>query len=921
MLHGRTGELAVLDGLLDRVRQRHSDALVIRGEAGIGKSALLAYSAERANGMRVLQAAGVESEAEFAFATLHQLLWPVRDGVDGLPGPQATAVRAAFGLAPAPTETMSGGNHRFLVAVAALTLLADAAEHQPVVCLIDDAQWVDQSSADALLFVGRRLGAEGVALVFAARDDDSASGTGFAAPELPELRLAGLDRDAAAAVLAERRSGPLPPEVVAELVGRTGGNPLALLEITLSLQPDQLVGAAPLPSALPIGARMERAFLARVRRLPESVQVLLEVIAAEDTGDLATVLRAAEALGAPGPESLDMAQEADLTRIDAGCVELRHPLMRSAVYQGMSFLQRHAVHGAIADALDPDVADRRAWHRAAACAGPDEEAAAALEQAADRARDRSGTAAAATALERAAELSTHDDARGRRLAAAAENAWLAGQARRAQALVERAAQVARSEPEQALIAHLRGQLQLRTGVPAEAVDTLVGGAALAVGHDPGRALEMLLTAADAAAYAGEPGRLIDIARRAAAVPPQRDERARFAVCYLTGLSSVFRGDMARGAELLDEADALAVTFDDPAYLLWAATTGLYTGRGDSKQLVLRAVARARELGAVGVLPYALEFAALGNAMAGRVTEAVVQASEGLRLARDTGQEPSASNLLAALATAAALRGREEDCRAYAEEALTQAVPRRLGLTVALSSRALALLDLGLGRPAEALERFTSIASAAPGAGHPFIALTCTPDLVEAAVRAGCPDVAAEVVAGFAERSRHAGPGQRGLLAYCEGLVAEEGVPDEGYAAFDEALGLFPPGAMPFWRARIELGYGERLRRERHRSRARGHLRAALETFERLGTTPWADRARTELRATGETTRRPDGTAAISELTPQELQIASFAGQGASNPAIAAQLFLSRRTVEYHLRKVFQKLGVSSRTELAALDLH
>ena len=599
-----------------------------------------------------------------------------------------------------------------------------------------------------------------------------------------------------------------------------------------------------------------------------TTQSLLEIIAADGTGDLPTALRVASFLTGSGDAiALALAEDAGLIRIEAGRVEFRHPLLRTAVYRGMPAERRRTIHWALADVLGDTAPDRRSWHLATASDAPDETVAAPLEDSAERARARSGYAAAATALERAADLSPGDAARVRRLAAAADNAWLAGQGQRAQALVRRAAPLAQEASQRAALDYLEGMFQLRTGVAADAVDILIKAADLAAVHDPSLALRMLMAASDAANYAGEPARLVDLARRAAALPAPRDDRGWFAVHFLTGLSCVFEGDLDRGTELLEAADTLADSFDEPAYLLWAASTGLYTGRGDSRRLVPRAVARARALGAVGTLPHALEFAALGSAMAGHVTQAITQASEGLQLARDIGQEAPACNLLAALATAAALQGREQECKTYAEEALVEAVPRRLGLSIGLASRALGLLDLGLGRPAEALERFESIWSAGPGGGHPFVAMTSAQDLVESAVRAGRPDIAAEVVSVMAARSQRAGPAQRGMLAYSLGLVAEAPV---AAPHFEEALRLFPPQPMPFWRARIQLGYGEQLRRARHRSEARGHLRAALETFERLGAEPWAERARAELRATGETARRRD-VVAVHELTPKSFR--------------------------------------------------
>jgi hypothetical protein len=541
VLHGRAGELAAIDRLLDRALEGYSGAVVVRGEAGIGKSALLEYAAARASGFTVLRAAGVESEAEFAFATLHQLLRPVQDGIDQLPFPQASGLRAAFGLAPAD------GDQRFLVAVAALTLLTDAAERQPVLCLVDDAHWADRSSTDVLLFVARRLAAEGVVLIFAARDGTPKTNDDFRSPGVAELTLAGLDVEAAACLTPHA----VAPSVLAELVTRTSGNPLVLREVLPQLDSDQRAGRASLPASLPMGMRMEQAFLSRVRPLPAPTRGLLEVIAADETGDLPTALRVASFLTGSGDAiALGPAEDAGLICIEAGRVEFRHPLLRTAVYRGMPAERRRTIHLALADVLGDTAPDRRSWHLATASNAPDRAVAAALEDSAERARARSGYAAAATALERAADLSPGDAARVRRLAAAADNAWLAGQGQRARALVRRAAPLAREASQRAALDYLDGMFKLRTGVAADAVDILIEAADLAAVHDPSLALRTLMAASDAANYAGEPARLVDLARRAAALPAPRDIRARFAVHFLTGLSYVYEGDLDRAPSCL-----------------------------------------------------------------------------------------------------------------------------------------------------------------------------------------------------------------------------------------------------------------------------------------------------------------------------------------------------------------------------------
>jgi len=907
MLHGRDVECAAIDRLLADASELRSGALVVRGEVGVGKSALLAYAADRATGrMRVLWGAGVESESELAFAALHQLVRPVLDHVERLPGPQAAALQGAFGLAT-PRRT-----DRFLIGVAALSLLAEVAEERPLVCLVDDAQWLDQPSTDALSFAARRLEAEGIVLLVAARDDDLPV---FTAPSVAELRLNGLDADAAGALLSEQFPAGLAPDVRARLIEVTQGNPLALLELPASLNPDQLAGRAPLPDPLPVSAGVERVFVERVRRLPESTQTLLLAAAAEETGDPAVIFRAGRALQT-GEQAFGIAETAGLVRIAEGRIRFHHPLVRSAVYRGATFSQRQAAHRALAAALPGEEhADRRAWHRAAAAVEPDPEVADELERSAARARRRSGYAAAARALERSAELTTAEDLRGRRLAAAADAAWLAGQPERALELLDRVADGLLEPRLQADVMHLRGVIELRRGVPADAFTILAAGSAQVAPFDPVKALAMLLPASEAASYAGDVALTIEAARRAAALPRGERRVDLFTLGLLVGVGSILEGDTARGAPLLREAVTLASAFDDPSRLGFAGAAARYLGDDTATHdFSARAVARARATGELILLPYLLESLAVAEVAAGRYTAATASASEGLRLARETGQESSVCRNLSTLALLAAMQGREDDCRSYAAEALEHAVPRGLRLQAASAAWAVALLDLALNRPVEALSRLKTLAAGSE-TGHPVIALLSVPDLVEAAVRANQAQHGQTALAGFEQWATHtAPPWALALLPRCRGLLSAGAAANRHFA---EALRLHGPSSRPFDRARTQLLYGEALRRARRRAEAREHLRAAFTTFGQLGASPWAERARTELRASGETARQRDPST-LDQLTPQELQIVRFVGQGATNRDVAAQLFLSPRTIDYHLRQIFTKLGISSRAELIRL---
>jgi DNA-binding CsgD family transcriptional regulator len=904
VLFGREAEQAAVEGLIAHAGSSHSGALVVRGEPGVGKSALLAHAIEQATGMRVLRAGGFEAESELAFAALHQLLHPVLDRLGRLADPQAGALAGALGLSPVSVED------RFLIGVAVLSLLAEAAEEQPLVCVVDDAQWLDRPSADALTFAARRLEAEGVVLFFAARDGELRR---FEGAGLAELTLGPLGADAAAALLALRVRTPLSPGVRDQLVASAGGNPLALIELPGLLSADQLAGHAALPDPLPHGAQVERIYLERVRRLPATAQRLLLVAAADDTGSLATVLRAGAAL-ALDAHALDPAEEAGLVRAFDGAIEFCHPLVRSTLYEDATFAQRQAVHGALAQALDGEQdSDRRAWHRAAASAGQDEGVARELEQTARRARRRSGFAAAARALERAAELSRDDEARGRRLVAAAHDAWLAGHPEQALALLDRTRGAVSDLGVRADEIHLRGTIELRCGVPAEAATILAAGAAEIAAVAPAKGIEMLIEAAQAASYAGDAAQIVEFGRRASALAGGAGAEERFTVDVIVGIGSMLVGDTARAVPLLRQALALAEGFQDPRRLVHAGACAGYLGEETIEhELYGRAVARARESGAVGTLPYVLEFLARSEAVDGRYASAAAHAAEGLRLARETGQQNSVCHLLASQALIAAIQGREQECRSHAAEALELATSRGLGYQSALAEWAIARLDLGLGQPTQALARLERLAAAGPGSGHPFVKIVSAPELVEAAVRTNQPGTAQAALLEFEHFAREtAPPWALALVARCRGLLSAGEVAERHFL---DALRRHGQSARPFDRARTEFAFGEYLRRDGRRTDARAHLRSALDAFERLGAGAWAERARGELRASGETARKRTPSA-IDQLTPQELQITRLVAEGATNKEVAARLFLSPRTIDYHMRKVFTKLGISSRSEL------
>lgn len=908
MLYGREEELGLVNGLLEDARVSRSGALVIRGDPGIGKSALLDYAREHATDMTVLAARGVESESQLPFAGLHQLLGPALDLIDRLPGPQAHALQGALGLSEPSSES------RFLISAACLTLLAELAEERPVVCLVDDAQWVDTPSADALLFVSRRLGAEGIVMLFAAREGEVER---FEARDLRSLQLRGIDPGHAAQMIRSRSTG-IAAHIEEVLIGRAGGNALALVELPAALSQDQLAGRAPLPDTLPLTPDVECLFLDRVRRLPADTQRMLTLIAADTGGLLAPVFRAAVAHGID-PEALDAAEVAGLVSVRGPTLELRHPLVRSAISQASTSRERRAAHLALADALtSPHESDMRAWHRAAAALGPDAELADDLERTADVALRRGGHGAAASALERAAALTPERTLSAQRLLAAAGAAWHAGQPSRATALLDQARPDLREPLLKVELGHLAGVIQFRCGSVLEARGTLMTAASDAATISPRLALEILFDAGLSAMEAGDYGLVAETGRRAAGLPRQSDPEVEFLADLIVSIGSLCEGKTAVQVPLVLDVVARADSYDDPRWLISAAACAGLSGMEEREaEILARATAAARASGAVDLLTFVLVTFAVNGVAAGRFT-AVAEATEGLTLAREAALSNAASIHLAATSWYAALTGDDQACLAGAAEVTRAAHSTGEALANAIAEWALALRDLSAGRVDDTRTRLLALHASPLGTGHPLVTLMSTPDLIEASIRAGRPEeaeAAYPILGGFAAPG--APPWAVALAGRCRALMAPE--PATSEAEYDAALIAHAQGVRPFDLARTRLLLGEHLRRARRRIDARQHLRGALDTFEFLGATPWAERARTELRASGETARkREPGT--ILRLSPQELQVARFVAGGYSNKAVAAQLMLSPRTIDAHLRSVFTKLEITSRMDLAHLDL-
>ena len=904
-LVGRERECAAIYGLLEVSARGESGSLVLRGEAGIGKTALLTHAAERGGGRNVLRTVGVEAESDLAFAGLYGLLRPVVDKLGELPETQAAALAGALGLAP------SRGSDRLLVSAATLSLLAAASEERPLLCLIDDAQFLDAASAEALVFSARRLAAEPVAMLFAVREGEART---FATPGLPELVLDGLAAEPAAWLL--RASAPSAADSVREwLLAEAEGNPLALLELPSGLSEGQLQGRAALPEAIPLSLRLRSAFEQRVDRLPTTTQAALLIAALDDGEEVTTVVRAAGESGLP-EDALDSAERVGLLRVVGGRVVFRHPLVRSALQGSSTLSQRRAAHAALAAALSgAEDADRRAWHQALATLTTDEEVAAALEASARRYQARAGHASAATAFVRAAELSADEGRRAGRLAAGAEAAWAAGQPERARELIARALPLTTAQARAELL-YLRGVIEARTGDLRSAVAGLLEAADASEAES--LTLEMLTEATEAAEYAGDYAQAAAIGARADAIEP-RSETDRFRVAALSGIAAELAGDHERAAPLLREAMRRAEQFDDPGPLVWAsliATMGQSGGTfGNGLPYSTRAVAIARERGLLSILPMALwahanALVGLGHFSLGRSA-----AEEGTRLASDFGHRLGAGWNLAVLAMLDALRGDESRARDHAEEAIELAATGGATLVLGTAEWALGLLELTLGRPSEATDRLLLVTALERPEWNPLNGLWSIPDLIEAAARSGRLDETVDRFDRYADWVEHSpSPARLSVLARCRALAGEEDVREQ----FETALA--PDATIsPFLQARTELLYGEWLRRERQRREARGHLRRAADLFRQVGAPPWEERAEAELRATGEKARRRDPST-LDQLTPQELQIAGLVAAGMTNREIAAQLFLSPRTIDYHLRKVFSKLGVTSRVELVRMGV-
>jgi DNA-binding NarL/FixJ family response regulator len=893
----RRTERDALDRLLDAVRAGKSQALVLRGEAGAGKTELLDYLAERASGTRLARAAGVQSEMELAFAGVHQLCAPMLDSADALPAPQREALRTAFGLSPGSAPD------RFLVSLAVLGLLAEAAMSRPLVCIVDDAQWLDRESAQVLAFVARRLVAESVAFVFAAREPaDTTELAGIA-----HLTVGGLPRQAARDLLDSVLHLPMDERVRDRIVAETRGNPLALLELPKGLTLTELAEGFALAGATTIPRQIEQRYQARLAELDAETLRLLLVAAVEPQGDAVLVWRAADLLDI-GVEAAEPAVAVGLVEIGSS-VRFRHPLVRSAVYQAAAPEQRRQAHWALAQVTDPESdPDRRAWHSAQATEGPDENVAAELERSADRAQARGGLAAAAALLERASELTPGQEARAERTLNAARVTHAAGMPEAALRLLSLAEAGPLGKPGHARADLLRGEISLTVNRGREASPLLLGAARQLEPLDVRLARETYLDALLAAMFAGTlatSGELREVAEAARAAPPS-PQPPTAADLLLDGLAIRFTDGYAPALPVLRRALIASRAPAPPEKALrWLWLAHIMAGNMWDEQTLdtARHVQLAREQGALNTLPLALTSHIGAHVYAGDLATAAALRQELDEVASATGipTAPYGALLLAAW------QGREAEAAELIATAAGEATRRGEGFGLIIVGSATAVLCNSVGRYQEAIDATVKAGEQPPAMGvEPWLALV---ELIEAASRLGQEGLAADAFERLVETTRPSGTDWAlGMEARSRALLTS----DEG--DFREAVQRLSRTRIRGECARARLLYGEWLRRQRRRADAREQLRTAYEMFTAMGMEAFAQRAARELRATGGTARKRSVESG-SELTSQEAQIARMVRDGLSNAEIGARLFISPRTVEWHLGKIYEKLNVTSRRQL------
>ena len=902
-LTDRHAECDVLGRLVAAVRAGESRALVVHGEPGVGKTALLEYLAGQASGCRVAHAGGVQSEMELAFAVLHQLCAPMLDRLERLPAPQRDALRTAFGLSAGPAPD------RFLIGLAALGLLSEMAGERPLVCIVDDEQWLDSASAQVLAFVARRLGAESVGLVFGARVP-----TGDLAG-LPELVIGGLREDDARALLDSALTGPLDALVRDQIVAEAHGNPLALLELPRGWTAAELAGGFGLPGAVPLAGRIEESFRRQLGALPAQPRRLLQLAAAEPTGDPVLVWRAAGRLGICA-EAAGPAVEAGLAEFGVR-VRFRHPLVRSAAYWSAPADDLREIHAALAEVTDPaSDPDRLTWHRAAATAAPDEGVATELERSAGRAQARGGLSAAAAFLERAMLLTPDPGRRADRAIAAAEAKHQAGAPDVAAELLVMAEAGPLEELARARISLLRGQMAFSAGNSSDTPRLLIDAARRFEALDTRLARETYLEALSAALLGHRTSQIgtLEIARaaRGATAAPPGDSRAPDLL--LEGMATLITDGYETGVPAVQRALSVFRDGDLPIgeqlrWLFVATRCAIDIWDDESwRDLAIRQVELARAVGALSLLPFAItqRFGMHLHAGEFATVAQLVEEFSVLKEATATGLPDFGTMILAAW------QGRSREAFRLIDEFITDMSERGQGYGVSLPYYTASVLYNGLGRYADAMASAELASEQRDDLAFANLALA---ELIEAAVRGGQPERAAAAMGRLTELTLPSGTAWGlGVAARSRALLSEG---DEAERLYREAIGHLSSAPARTELARAHLLYGEWLRRQRRRRDAREQLRTARDMLEAMGMDAFAERAGRELRATGETARKRTAAAARDEeLTVQEAHIARLAREGLSNPEIGTRLFISARTVQYHLGNTFAKLGIASRSQLS-----
>ncbi len=899
-LVGRDAELARIDAALGSARRGDSAMLVLRGDSGIGKTALLDAASARARGLRVMRASAEDAAAERPFAGLADLCRPLAERAERLSPPRAEAVAAIL-------DTGSGARlrDRFAAYAGTLDLLFATAVETPLLVLVDDAHLFDDATREALGFIARRLGADGIALLVATEADDDLSGA-------EDLRLGALAPPDARAVLEARWADDLDPAVADLVVAAAAGNPLALLELPFDLTAEQRAGTAAIEE--PLTASAEWSFLGRVSNLaaPERQALLVAAVAGRDEQE--AIGEACRSLGLEA-SALESAEAGGLMRHDGERLSFRHPLARTAVAYSALLADRRAAHAALAAVLEDDA---RTWHLAHAAAAPDESIAADLERIAARARDHGAFAAAALGLERAARLTPDGELRSGRLLAAAQAAHLAGHVNAALGHLDAALAGAPADPVRRDAEHLRGRIVARSGSAEAARDQLVALATRWESTEPAAASAVLADAVLPALRAGEPAEAVRIARRATRLSQDGNGRAEPAATVALGMALVFAGEYAEGAALIDDAFERGQRDGDSQLRTYLGAALVLAGRHDAALGVLtELVDEARAEGAVSVLPYALIRLADVQLEIGGWASAAAALNEAGQLAQESGLASDHGLALGALAWMEAAQGRDEACRAHVEEALELAGRLGSGSRLDRAAIALGLLELGRGCPESAIPYLDDACRLQDEQGWSDAARTPhrRPDLVEAYALAGRTEDAHEALERFRRDAERTGrPSALAAEARCRAFLGEDRDLD---AAFSQALALGKEEVGPFERARTELLYGTRLAQAGRHQDALGILESALVTFEHLGAEPWAERARHGILMAGGTPPTP-GVRVTERLAPRELEVALAAAQGGSSREIAERLFLGPRTVELHLASAVIKLDLDSPAELAKI---